>query len=117
MTSLAALNALLCGLLLVWASSARALELEVITEDWAPYNYEENGVITGFSVEIVQAIMGELGETHSIAIYPGARGQSMLDNLPNILSFSLFRTPERESLYKWIGPISKEAIYFYKKKR
>jgi len=108
--------ALSWGILLLWAPSAQPLELKVITEDWAPYNYEEDGVLTGFSVEIMQAIMEELGESHKIAVYPGARGESMLDNLPNIMSFSLFRTPEREDRYKWIGPISIESIYFYKRK-
>jgi len=116
MKYLAAIYALSWGMLLLWAPSAQPLELKVITEDWAPYNYEENGVLTGFSVEIVQAIMVELEESHKIAIYPGARGESMLDNLPNIMSFSLFRTPERENRYKWIGPISIESIYFYKRK-
>ena len=120
MTSLAALKTLFCGMFLACTAltqvTAQEKELEIITEDWAPYNYLENGVVTGFSVEIVQAIMAELGESYIISLYPGARGESMLDNLPNILSFSLFRTPAREEQYKWIGPISKEAIYFYKRK-
>ncbi len=103
-------------LLLLFTASAQTHDLKVITEDWAPYNYEENGVITGFSVEIVRAIMKELGESHVISMYPGARGEVMLDNQPNIMNFSMFRTPERENRYKWIGPISKEAIYFYKKR-
>lgn len=60
--------------------------------------------------------MDELGEQYRIAIYPGPRGDRMLDTLPNILYFTLFRTPEREHKYKWIGPISDEAIYFYKHK-
>ena len=32
------------------------------------------------------------------------------------MMFSMFRTPERESLYKWIGPLGDGTIYFYKKK-
>ena len=30
------------------------------------------------------------------------------------MSFSLFRTPEREDRYKLIGPIAEDAIYFFK---
>ncbi len=116
MTFRTALYSPLLCLLLIWGGASHALELELITEDWAPYNYIENNELTGFSVEIVQAIMAELGETHPITLYPGARGESMLNSLPNIMNFSLFRTPEREKHYKWIGPISKEAIYFYKNK-
>lgn len=91
-------------------------DLKVITEDWAPYNYEENGELKGFSIEIVQAVMDELGEEYPISIYPGVRGDRMLETLPNVMYFSLFRTPEREDKFKWIGPISQEAIYFYKRK-
>lgn len=91
-------------------------DLKIITEDWAPYNYEEDKVVKGFSTEIVQAIMDELGEDYPIHIYPGPRGDRMLDTEPNIMYFSIFRTPEREEKYKWIGPISDQAIYFYKHK-
>lgn len=90
--------------------------LKVITEDWAPYNYVENNQLKGFSTEIIQAVMDELGESYPIAAYPGARGDRMLDTMPNVMYFSLFRTPEREEKYKWIGPISEQAIYFYKHK-
>jgi len=104
-------------LLVVFSSSSYAQpDLKVITEDWAPYNYEEGGIIQGYSTEIVRAIMTELGESYPIAIYPGARADRMLDTLPNVIYFSLFRTPEREDKYKWIGPLSEQAIFFYKRK-
>lgn len=91
-------------------------DLKVITEDWAPYNYEEGGKVQGFSTEIVRAIMVELGESYPIGIYPGARADRMLDTLPNVIYFSLFRTPEREDKYKWVGPLSDQVIFFYKRK-
>lgn len=91
-------------------------ELRVITEDWAPYNYRDQGKVVGFSTEIVHAVMDELGEHYPIEIYPGARGDRMLKTLPNVMHFSLFRTPERENRFKWVGPISKQAVYFYKRK-
>lgn len=106
---------LLLLLLLVFPLCSQELPLRIITEDWAPYNYKENDTLTGFSVEVVQAIMRKIGVTYPIKLYPGGRGELLLDNEPNILSFSLFRTPEREKRYKWIGPISQESIYFYKR--
>ena len=90
--------------------------LTVLTEDWPPYNYQENGEVKGFAVEIVQAIMKELHVNYPMQVVPDARKEKMLAEDPLVMSFSLFRTPERENLYKWIGPISSEAIYFYKKK-
>ncbi|WP_319561964.1 ABC transporter substrate-binding protein [Marispirochaeta sp.] len=29
--------------------------------------------------------------------------------------FTVFRTPEREDLYKWVGPIDSGSIFFYKR--
>jgi len=107
---------LLYGSFASYQTLAGELALNIITEDWAPYNYEEDNILKGFSVDVVNAIMVELGEKHNIDIYPGARGEMMLDSMPNIMNFSLFRTPEREKKYKWVGPISEEAIYFYKRK-
>ncbi|WP_415882293.1 substrate-binding periplasmic protein [Neptuniibacter sp. QD34_54] len=111
------LRLLVIGCALVFSYQVAAQpDLKVITEDWAPYNYEEGSELKGFSIEIVQAVMNELGEQYPISIYPGARGDRMLETLPNVMYFSLFRTPEREDKFKWIGPISQEAIYFYKRK-
>lgn len=90
-------------------------DLKLITEDWAPYNYEEGLEIKGFSTEVVRAVLDELGDAYPIEIFPGPRSDRMLDTLPNIMYFSIFRTPEREEKYKWIGPISDQAVYFYKR--
>ncbi|WP_028864608.1 substrate-binding periplasmic protein [Psychromonas aquimarina] len=91
-------------------------ELQLITEEWAPYNYLDGKKISGFSVEVVRAVMEELGDDYPVQVYPAARGILMLDNMPNIMNFSIFRTPERESKYKWIGPLSDDAVFFYKRK-
>lgn len=111
--SIAAFTLLFC--VPVQASTDKP-NLEIITEDWAPYNYLEGQVVKGFSTEVVQAVMDELGDHYPINIYPGPRGDRMLDTQSNIMYFSLFRTPEREDKYKWVGPISEQAVYFYKHK-
>ena len=90
--------------------------LTIITEDWPPYNYEENGEVKGFSTEIVQAILKELNLSYEIQLLPGARGEKLLDEGAHVMNFSLFRTSERKNQYKWIGPIAEDAVYFYKKK-
>jgi polar amino acid transport system substrate-binding protein len=95
---------------------AQGMKLDIITEDYIPYTIEDGGKIKGISVDLVNAIMDELGEEHKITVYPGARAHMMLEKLPRVMSFSLFRTPEREEKYKWIGPIANESIFFYKRK-
>ncbi|WP_218048811.1 substrate-binding periplasmic protein [Curvivirga aplysinae] len=87
----------------------------VVTEDWAPYNYVEEGELKGFPVEIVHAIMRELDQVYDIKIVPGARGEIMLEKFSNVINFSLFRTPEREARFQWIGPIANDEVFFYKR--
>ncbi len=90
--------------------------INIITEEYPPYNYTEDGELKGFSVEIVKAIMNELQVDYPITVLPGARGKVYIQNNPDYMLFSLFRTEQRENLYKWIGPISNESNYFFKNK-
>lgn len=90
--------------------------ITLLTEDWPPFNYSEEGQIKGFSVEIVQAMMRELKVSYPISVFPGPRAMMMLDRGRRTMFFSMIRTPERESSYKWIGPFGDQSIYFFKKK-
>lgn len=93
-----------------------AEQITVMTEEWPPYNYTKSNKLTGFSTEIVRAIMKRLGVEYKIYVYPGARGEFYAKTKPNHLLFSIFRIPARESIYKWIGPLASENIYFFKMK-
>lgn len=86
------------------------------TEVWPPYNYVEHDVLTGVSVNIVKALLHELGRRDPINVYPSMRAKLMTDTHPRSMMFSMFRTPEREKRYKWIGPIGRDSIYFYQRK-
>jgi len=88
----------------------------VLTEEWAPYNYSENGVLKGFSVEIVQYIIQDLKLDAVVRVYPSMRATHQLRNRSNAMFISLFRTAEREEEFHWIGPLIDSSIYFYKRK-
>lgn len=88
----------------------------MVTEEWPPYNYQQDGKLTGFSVEIINNIMQIIGKDYPIRLLPSMRTTRVLDTRPNSFMFSLFRTPERESNYKWIGPLTDGSIFFYKKR-
>jgi len=93
-----------------WASAAA---YRVVTEEWAPYNYQEDGRLTGLSTEIVRAIMARTGDDFSIELLPSMRSSHILQTQPRTIMYSLFRTPEREALYQWVGPIVEESIHAY----
>jgi polar amino acid transport system substrate-binding protein len=102
--------ALLCLLL---GTLARADQYQVVTEEWAPYNYLENNHLTGMTTDIVRAIMVLTGDDFEIVVLPSMRSSRVLKTRPKTILFSMFRTAERESLYKWVGPIVEESIYPY----
>ena len=89
--------------------------INLVTEEWPPYNYEAEGALSGVSVKLVQAIQALLGRADPIRLYPSMRAAKILQTHPRTMMFSMFRTPARESHYKWIGPIGRDAIYFYQR--
>lgn len=101
---------LLCLLLCL---PARAAQYQVVTEEWAPYNYQQDGRLTGMATDIVRAIMALTGDDFSVAVLPSMRAALELRTRPRTIMYSMFRTPERELLYKWVGPIVEESIHPY----
>lgn len=93
-----------------------AATLNVVTEEWAPYNYAENGSLKGMSVEIVQALARSLQVEVDFRLLPSMRAKAALESEPRTLMISMLRTPEREDRYKWIGPLGESSIYFYKRR-
>jgi polar amino acid transport system substrate-binding protein len=93
------------------ASFGQALNdkgLAIYTENYPPLNYEENGEAKGLSVDLMLEIFkrAELPyERHNITVVPWARGYTETQRRPNSILFSTVRTPEREGLFKWVGPI------------
>jgi len=102
--------ALLCLLL---GTIVKAEQYQVVTEEWAPFNYQENNQITGMATEIVRGIMVLTGDDFEVVVLPSMRSARALKNRPKTIMYSLFRTPEREPLYKWVGPIVEESIHPY----
>jgi len=103
--------------LLVLTREASSQDLTLITENAPPNSYMENGVLTGRAVEVVQAVLKEIGMVdYKINMYPWARGYMMLETKKNIALFATSRTQFRENLFKWAGPISDNEVNLYKLK-
>lgn len=91
-------------------------QLNYLTEEWAPFNYQDNGNVTGISVEILEAVFKNTGVNHSqvnVRIVSLEEGFQNAQNNTSTVLFSIVRTPERESLYKWAGPFTKASFVLY----
>jgi len=100
------------------AVSARADDekITIYTEEWAPYNYSEKGELKGFAIEILQAMLVRLEADVKVKLYPSARSLKLMEKGPHTMFISMFRTPEREAQYQWVGPLIDASIYFYKRR-
>ncbi|MDT9000258.1 transporter substrate-binding domain-containing protein [Paucibacter sp. APW11] len=88
------------------ANSRSAERLVLTTEEYPPYNMADaRGQVTGISTDIVRALLDGLGYEYEIQLLPWARAIAMARTQVNTCVYSMSRTPEREALYKWVGPL------------
>lgn len=91
--------------------------ITLLTEDTPPVNYlDENHKVAGLSVELVQEMARRVGDPGKIEVVPWARGYRDAQERPNTALFSTGWSPERDSLFKWVGPLVTKEIVLYKKK-
>ncbi len=90
----------------VAAIASQAATLACVTEENRPVNFLENGKVTGFSTEVVQAVLKEINMQCDFQVMPWARAYTTALHGENVLIFSIMRTPEREKLFKWVGVVS-----------
>ncbi|MBV8124415.1 MAG: transporter substrate-binding domain-containing protein [Burkholderiaceae bacterium] len=84
----------------------KPFSITLTTEEYPPYNMSSpQGQVTGVSTDIVKALLAEAGFHYQLAVYPWARAIAMARTDPDTCVFSMSRTPEREALYQWVGPL------------
>ncbi|WP_414827921.1 substrate-binding periplasmic protein [Alteromonas sp. H39] len=94
---------------------ATAETLHVYTESSPPYHYtDERGVVVGSSTDRVREILENAGYDVEFYLMPWARSLRMVSQQENALVYSLARTPERESQFFWIAPVSEFQLALVK---
>lgn len=86
------------------ARAADAPQLVITTEASPPSSMVEGGVVVGVGTDIVREIMTRTGIRYSIEVLPWKRAYTSALKRSNGCVYSTTRTPERENLFKWIGP-------------
>jgi len=82
--------------------------LTFYTVELPPFNYVENGTLQGISIDLLEAITEKMGTRVSpdqIHLVPWTEGYQAALTRKNMVLFSTARLPERESSFKWAGPI------------
>ena len=82
-------------------------ELTILAEVMKPFNYEENGVKKGITIELVQKMLDELGLTNPIKV--SSNWDSTYNSLKtgqNIMLFTTILTADRKDQFQWVGPVA-----------
>ncbi len=91
--------------------------LQLFTEVAPPYNFQTGlGIYrqaTGSTVEMINEIQKRDGYANKINISTWIDAYSLPQYLPNSAVFTIARTPEREKMFQWVGPVSTNKTYFY----
>lgn len=95
------------------ALGAQANDLNAFTEEWAPYNFEENGQVRGISTDILRAACSTAKLDCSIALVPWARAYKSASTEPKALAYTTARKPSREHEFAWVGPILPRSTWVY----
>ncbi len=108
---------LILGLGCIVNTSAEELPVEIVCTQWRPYVVQENSVITGPVYDIAKQVLDRAGVPFEYKTKPWARIYNNGLTKRDYLIGCLGRTPAREALFHWIGPVTQGIdIYFYKLK-
>ena len=102
-------------LLVNGAHAAESLDTDLVllTENFPPYNMAKNGKnfaqdenIDGIAVDIVREMFKRADITYSLTLrFPWERIYKLALEKPGYGVFVMARLPDREKLFKWVGPI------------
>jgi polar amino acid transport system substrate-binding protein len=99
-------------LFLMMNTSLSVAQQLVVTEILPPYQfYQKNNVLSGFSVEVIEALFEITDDDTDLQVLPWARAYRTALNQPNTLIFSLSRSLSRENLFIWGGKLTTEDVY------
>lgn len=89
---------------------------QFVTEDYPPVTFVRDGRPAGFVTDIVREIAARLGVAADIRVTSWKNAYQLAQVNPNVLLFSAERTPEREGLFQWVGPVGTNRAILYAKK-
>lgn len=86
---------ILCFLMICGCTKTAALD--VVTLQYPPYEYLEDGEVKGVAVEIVKEVFKRMKRPINISLYPWDKSLDMIKMGEADAIFSIFKTPEREA--------------------
>jgi polar amino acid transport system substrate-binding protein len=91
--------------------------IQLFTEVSPPNNFgtgqDTTRKVEGSAVDIVNEIQTRTGYVNKINLSLWNDAYAIAQYLPNSAVFTTARTPERENMFQWVGPVSSSRSHFY----
>lgn len=105
----------------IFTTKGYSLEnFDLFTEDYPPYNMpiedktgDNANEIIGSATDTMKEIFKRAKMNYNMELLPWARAYNFALNRKNAVVFAASRTPERENLFKWVGPIGENSWVFF----
>ncbi len=91
-------------------------DLTWMTEEYPPFNFHDNGTPSGLMIDLISAISLKAGDPVSDDSYtflPWNEAYQKALNNNDTCIFAIAKTPDRENLFKWVGPVLTYNISLY----
>ncbi|ASP34960.1 hypothetical protein CHH27_18350 [Labrenzia sp. VG12] len=100
------------------SANAEPEEITLVTQSFAPLQWDNEGAPDGYVTAFLLAAAERVNQTVPVTIsgyefLPWKRAMLTAETVPNVMFFSLSRTPEREDKFYWLGEVSPYGQYFY----
>ena len=82
-----------------------------LTEDFPPFNFPQGEQITGFSTEVARELFKMRNLQVDMKIGPWNEYFEKAKTTPFHFIFTTSKTPEREKMFKWVGPLARDTFY------
>lgn len=92
------------------------VSLTFFTEQFPPYNFQENGKSRGINADILKEVCQQSGMECDFVFQPWVRAMYSTKTTKNSGLFSTSKTPSREENFKWVGPLVSGIGCFYRLK-
>lgn len=100
-------------LVLLFSCTRKQAPLTILTEDYPPLSFAAGDSISGFAADVVSSIQAVLKINYKPTLLNWDEAYKRVISEPNIVLFSMDRTPEREELVHWIGPLGENKTFLY----
>lgn len=102
-----------CLAILLFSCTTRQEKMELLTEDYPPLTFAIGDSVTGFATEVVREMQYQMRVRYPIYLMDWDEAYQKALSTPNVVIFTVERTPEREDKFHWIGPLGKNTTSFY----